>query len=49
LQLADKLAGGQAALWCLCMVCVATILAFFAGRMSVRWRAAERVLQAVGY
>jgi hypothetical protein len=48
-QLADKLAGGQAALWCLCMVCVATILAFFAGRMSVRWRAAERVLQAVGY
>jgi hypothetical protein len=47
LQLADKLAGGKAALWCLCMVSVATILAFFAGRMSVRWRQAERVLQSV--
>jgi hypothetical protein len=44
LQLADKLAGGKAALWCLCMVSVATILAFFAGRMSVRWRQAERML-----
>ncbi len=49
LQLADKLAGGQAALWCLCMVSVATILAFFAGRMSVRWRQAERMLQSVQF
>jgi hypothetical protein len=49
LQLADKLAGGQAALWCLCMVSVATILAFFAGRMSVQWRRAERMLRVAGY
>jgi hypothetical protein len=49
LQLADKLAGGQAALWCLCMVSLATILAFFAGRMSVQWQRAERVLRVAGY
>jgi hypothetical protein len=49
LQLADKLAGGQAALWCLCMVSIATILAFFAGRMSVQWRRAERMLRIAGY
>jgi hypothetical protein len=49
LQLADKLAGGQAALWCLCMVSLATILAFFAGRMSVQWHKAERMLRVAGY
>jgi len=41
LQLADKLAGGRAALWCLAMTSVFTILAFFAGRLSVQWRRAE--------
>ena len=49
LQLADKLAGGQAALWCLCMVSVATILALFAGRMSLSWQRAQRVLRLAGY
>jgi hypothetical protein len=49
LQLADKLADGKAALWCLCMVSVATILAFFAGRMSLTWQRAERVLRLAGY
>src|SRR6478672_7118550 len=33
-QLADKLGGGKAALWCLCMVSVSATLAFFAGRLS---------------
>jgi hypothetical protein len=37
LQLNDGLAGGRAALWCLCMVSVCTILAFFAGRLSFHW------------
>jgi hypothetical protein len=45
LQLADKLAGGQAALWCLAMTSVSTILAFFAGRVSVQWRRAESLLR----
>jgi hypothetical protein len=47
LQLADKLAGGQAALWCVCMVSVSTILAFFAGKLSSRWRQAELMLRAI--
>ena len=47
LQLADKLAGGKAALWCVCMVSVSTILAFFAGKLSTRWRQAELMLRAV--
>jgi hypothetical protein len=48
LQLADKLAGGKAILWCLCMVSLSTILAFFAGRLSARWRASNR-LRHVGF
>ena len=47
LQLADKLAGGKAALWCVCMVSVSTILAFFAGKLSSRWRQAELMLRAI--
>jgi hypothetical protein len=31
------------------MVSIATILAFFAGRMSVQWRRAERMLRIAGY
>ena len=46
LQLADKLAGGKAALWCLCMVSLSTILAFFAGRLSTRWHKTELLLRA---
>jgi hypothetical protein len=41
LQLSEELPGGRAALWCLCMVSVCTILAFFAGRLSFHWRRVE--------
>lgn len=47
LQLADKLAGGKAALWCLCMVSLSTLLAFFAGRLSVGWQRAEMLLRSI--
>jgi hypothetical protein len=45
LQLADKLAGGKAALWCLCMISLTTILAFFAGRLGAGWHKAEMMLR----
>ena len=45
LQLADKLAGGKAALWCLCMISVSTILAFFAGRLGASWHRAEMMMR----
>ena len=45
LQLADKLAGGKAALWCLCMISLSTILAFFAGRLGTTWHRAELMLR----
>ena len=48
LDLAHKLAGGKAALWCLCMVSLSTILAFFSGRLSVRWYKAEMLLRSAG-
>ena len=48
LQLADKLAGGKAVLWCLCMVSVSTILAFFAGRLSARWHKTEMFIRQTG-
>ena len=48
LQLADKLAGGKAVLWCLCMVGVSTILAFFAGRLSARWHKTEMFIRHTG-
>ena len=37
--------GGKAALWCLCMVSLSTILAFFAGRQSTAWYRAEMMLR----
>ena len=43
LQLGDKLEGGRASLWCLCMMSVAILLAFFAGRLSVRWRTSDQL------
>jgi hypothetical protein len=49
LQLADKLHGGKAALWCLCMVSTSVILAFFAGRLSGRWYRAEMMLRGAGF
>jgi hypothetical protein len=45
LQLADKLAGGKAALWCLAMTNVSILLAFLAGRLSTSWRRAEVMVQ----
>jgi hypothetical protein len=48
LQLADKLEGGKAILWCLCMVSLSTILAFFAGRLSARWHKTEMLLRSSG-
>ncbi len=45
LQLADKLSGGKAALWCLCMISLSTILAFFAGRLGTSWHRAELMLR----
>lgn len=41
LEFADKLAGGRAALWCLCLVSLSTSLAYFAARLSMRWQQAE--------
>lgn len=49
LQLEDKIAGSKAALWCLCMTSVAVLLAFFAGRLSVRWHRTEQLLRSVRY
>jgi hypothetical protein len=40
-QPTDKLAGGKAALWCVCMVSLWTLLAFFAGKLALGWRRAE--------
>jgi hypothetical protein len=37
-ELADALANGRAAMWCLCMTTIMASLAFFAGRASLRWR-----------
>lgn len=48
LQLTDKLAGGRAALWCLCMVSLSAVLAFFAGRLSAHWQRAESVRRTAG-
>jgi hypothetical protein len=41
LQLTDRLAGGKAALWCICIVSLSTILAFLAGRLSFACRRAD--------
>jgi hypothetical protein len=48
LQLADKLPRGQAALWCICMISLSTVLAFFAGRLSFQWRRQEMVRRSAG-
>src|SRR5262245_58983280 len=48
LQLADKLSGGKAALWCLCMVSVSTLLAFFAGQLAASWRRAGIIRRQAG-
>jgi hypothetical protein len=47
-QLADQLAGGRAALWCVAMVSLSSVLAFFAGRLAMRWRRAESIVRQAG-
>jgi hypothetical protein len=37
LDLTDQLAGGRAALWCLIMLCLTSLISYLGGRMSVRW------------
>jgi hypothetical protein len=38
LEVGDMLPGGQATLWCLAMLSVYSLLAYFSGRISFRWR-----------
>ncbi len=38
LELGDKLPGHQATTWCLAMLTVSGLLAYFSGRISFRWR-----------
>ena len=41
LDLGEVVPTGRAAMWCLCMTTILSTLAFFAGRSSFRWKAAE--------
>jgi len=45
LQIADKMAEGKAALWCLCMIGISTVVAYFAGRLALYW---QRIEMAIG-
>lgn len=47
LGLGDKLDGHKATGWCLVMVSITGWLAYFAGRMSARWRYAFSILTSV--
>jgi hypothetical protein len=38
LELGDMLPGGQATVWCLAMLSLYSLLAYFSGRISFRWR-----------
>ncbi len=38
LELGDMLPGGQATIWCLAMLSIYSLLAYFSGRISFRWR-----------
>jgi hypothetical protein len=40
LELTDQLQGGRATGWCFIMLCVASLLSYLSGRISVRWRQA---------
>jgi hypothetical protein len=48
LQLADRLAGGKAALWCLSMIGISTMLAYFSGRLARHWHRTELTLRRAG-
>lgn len=47
LQLQDRLIGNKAHLWCLCMIAVYTVVAFFAGRACTHWHRREQLLEAL--
>ncbi len=47
LQLEDRLIGNKAHLWCLCMVAVYTVVAFFAGRACSQWHRREQLLESL--
>ena len=38
LDLGDVLRGGRASLWCFVMLCLTSLVSYFSGRISVRWR-----------
>ncbi len=40
LDLAHHVANGRAAAWCFVMFCLSGVVAYFCGRMSIRWRRA---------
>jgi hypothetical protein len=44
LELGDKLAGNKATGWCLIMLSLACLLAYFSGRISVRWSNAYELM-----
>jgi hypothetical protein len=48
LQISDRLAGGQAALWCLSMIGISTMLAYFSGRLTRHWQRTELALRRAG-
>jgi hypothetical protein len=48
LQIADRLSGGQAALWCLSMISISTMLAYFSGRLARHWQRTEFALRRAG-
>ncbi len=47
LQLQDRLIGNKAHLWCLCMIAVYTVMAFFAGRACTLWHRREQLFEAL--
>ncbi len=38
LDLGDVIRGGRASLWCFLMLCLTSMVSYFSGRISVRWR-----------
>jgi hypothetical protein len=38
LELGDAFRGGRVSLWCFVMLCLTSLVSYFSGRISVRWR-----------
>ena len=45
LDLSEVMANGQAARWCFIMLCITSLLAYFSGRVSIRWHKAYTILR----